>query len=245
MSNHRQRVFGAIAGAFLMATGTAWGDKLDPKAVEQFQTQLNMAMQGSADAQYRVGEMYEQGLGTAKNSSMAFLWFNKASIQGNAKAKEKLVLIDNKSKAETAVEQDRVNAAMRALQQQDQDVTKQKAAEAARNRQADEATKQKAAAEAAARAKAEAAATKTTVPKPAPAAAAAPKPAAAATPVPAAAAAAAPAAASRRQPNRRRRKRRSRNSAPTRARARRPSSCRPVSNGSSQFQVASSRFQFL
>lgn len=190
MSNHRQRVFGAIAGAFLMAAGTAWGDKLDPKSVEQFQTQLNMAMQGSADAQYRVGEMYEQGIGTAQNSSMAFLWFNKASIQGNAKAKEKLVLIDNKSKAETAVEQDRVNAAMRALQQQDQDVNKQKAAEAARNRQADEAARQKAAAEAAARAKAEAAAAKTTVPKPA--AAPAPAPAAAAAPAPAAAAKPAP-----------------------------------------------------
>ncbi len=182
MSNHRQCVFAALAGAFLLGAGTAWAaDKLDPRSVEQFQTQLNMAMQGNADAQYRVGEMYEQGLGTASDPSMAFLWFNKASIQGNARAKEKLGVLDNKAKAESADEQDRVNAAMRALQQQQgQDVVRQKAAaDAARNRQAEEAARQKAAAElAAARAKADAAAKAEAAAKAA-AAKAAPAPAAA------------------------------------------------------------------
>lgn len=185
MSNYRQRVFAALTGTFLLVAGTAWADKMDPRSVEQFQTQLNMAMQGNADAQFRVGEMYEQGLGTARDGSMAFLWFNKASIQGNARAKEKLAAMDTKAKAETADEQERVNAAMRALQQQDNnDVVRQKA-DAARNRQAEEAAKQKAAAElAAARAKADAAAraeaaAKAAAAKPAPApAAAAPAPAA-------------------------------------------------------------------
>lgn len=187
MSNHRQRMFAALAGALLLTATAAQADKLDPKSVEQFQAQLNMAMQGNADAQFRVGEMYEQGLGTASDGSMAFLWFNKASIQGNARAKEKLAALDSKAKAESAEEQDRVNAAMRALQQQqDQDNAKLKAAaEAARNRQTEELTKQKAAAEAAAAAKAKADATAkaeaakaAATAKPAPA----PTPAAATTP---------------------------------------------------------------
>jgi nucleoid-associated protein YgaU len=177
MSNYRQRVCAAIAGAFLLASGTAWADKLDTKSVEQFQAQVNMAMQGDADAQYQVGEMYEQGLGTTRDLNLAFLWFNKASTQGNARAKAKLAAMDNKNSAETAKEQDRVNAAMRALQQQqDQELTKQKAA-AARNRQADEAPKQKAAVEAAAaKARAEAAAKAKAPPVPAPAPAAKPAP---------------------------------------------------------------------
>ena len=187
MSNHRQCVFAVIAGAFLLVAGTAWANKLDPKLVEQFQAQLNMAMQGNADAQFRVGEMYEQGLGTARDASVAFLWFNKASIQGNVRAKEKLAALDNKAKAETSREQERMNAAMRALQQQqDQDLARQKAAAAARNRQTEEAAKQSAAAEAAARARAEASArAREAVPKPAPPAATA-KPVPVATSAPAA-----------------------------------------------------------
>lgn len=177
MSHYRQRVCAAIAGALLLAAGAAWADKLDTKSVEQFQAQVNTAMQGDADAQYRVGEMYEQGLGTPRDLNMAFLWYNKASIQGNARASAKLAAMDNKTSGETSREQERVNAAMRALQQQqDQELAKQKAA-AARNRQAEEAPKQKAAAEAAAaKARAEAAAKAKAPPVPAPAPAAKPVP---------------------------------------------------------------------
>lgn len=161
MTTQCKRGLALFAGAALLAAGAAWGDKLDPRSVEQFQTQLNMAMQGNADAQYRVGEMYELGLGTQRDSGMAFLWFNKASMQGNALAKDKLAAMDMKTKAEAAQEQDRVNAAMRALQQQqEQELARQRAAaEAARNRQGEDAARQKAAAEAAAAAKAKAEAT--------------------------------------------------------------------------------------
>ena len=69
--------------------------RLDAQAVQQFEAQQMLAMKGNADSQYRIGEMYEQGLGTPSDSSMAFLWFNKASIQGNARAKEKLAALLN------------------------------------------------------------------------------------------------------------------------------------------------------
>lgn len=131
----------------------------DPAADREFQTRMNQAMQGDADAQYRVGEMYELGIGTGKDPAMAYLWFNKAANSGNARAKDKLAAAE---KAD-ATEQSRVNSAMRALQQQsvDQDAAKQKAAADARRVQQDEAARlarEKAAAAAAAQAAAEAAA---------------------------------------------------------------------------------------
>lgn len=171
MSNYRQRLFAIAAGAMLLAASSAWADKMDQQSVDQFQAQLNLAMKGNSESQYRVGEMYELGLGTQRDSSMAFLWYNKAATQGNAQAKDKLVALDRAKAQSSAEEQDRVNAAMRALQQQsEQEAARQKAtAEATRARQADEAAKQKAAAEAAAaKAKAEAAARVVVTPKPAP-----------------------------------------------------------------------------
>ncbi len=41
-----------------------------------------VAESGSWDAQYRLGTMYESGLGTPKNYSMAAKWYHRASIQG-------------------------------------------------------------------------------------------------------------------------------------------------------------------
>lgn len=131
----------------------------DPAADREFQARLNQAMQGDADAQYRVGEMYEQGIGIGKDPAMAYLWYNKAANSGNARAKDKLTAAEKVD----VNEQSRVNGAMRALQQQsvDQDVAKQKAAVDARRVQQDEAARvarEKAAAAAAATAAAEAAA---------------------------------------------------------------------------------------
>jgi hypothetical protein len=163
MTNHRQLVYAMLAGAALFAAGPARADQLDAQAVQQFEAQQALAMKGNADSQYRIGEMYEQGLGTKRDPSMAFLWFNKAAIQGNPRAKEKLASLESKSRAESAEEQARVNAAMRALQQSEQqEVAKQKAVAEARRLQQQEdvarANKEKAAAEAAAAAAAAAAA---------------------------------------------------------------------------------------
>jgi TPR repeat protein len=89
----------------------------DVTAEREFQAQLDQAMHGNTNSQYRIGEMYELGIGTRKDTAMAYLWYNKAATQGNVSAKQKLETMDN-SRSDTLQEQTRVEAAMRALQQQ-------------------------------------------------------------------------------------------------------------------------------
>ena len=48
---------------------------------------LDQAMEGSAEAQNNVGEIYSKGLGTAPDYGMAFQWFKKAADQGYNRAK--------------------------------------------------------------------------------------------------------------------------------------------------------------
>ena len=57
-----------------------------------YQVQLKMAEKGNASAQYYLGEMHEQGLGTEQNIEEAFKWYAKAAEQGNTFAKRKLIL---------------------------------------------------------------------------------------------------------------------------------------------------------
>lgn len=101
--------------AFLFSAATA--DTLDNAAVRRFQSQTSSAMQGKAEEQFRLGEMYEKGEGTHSDLAMAYLWYNRAASQGHAVAKEKIANMD-KNKAGVSEEQARVDAAMRALQQQ-------------------------------------------------------------------------------------------------------------------------------
>jgi len=54
-----------------------------PLAFKEF---LAAANEGHAFAQYNVGIMYEQGIGTSKNPEQAFLWYNKSANQDNAAA---------------------------------------------------------------------------------------------------------------------------------------------------------------
>jgi len=56
-----------------------------------FQVQRAQAMKGDAHAQYYLGEMYEQGLGTSQNIDEAFKWYAKAAKKGDSLAKRKLV----------------------------------------------------------------------------------------------------------------------------------------------------------
>ncbi len=104
-----------LAGTFL--PGIAAADNLNPAAVRRFQALTTTAMQGKADDQFRLGEMYEKGDGTRADLAMAYLWYNKAAVQGHSAAKEKIAALD-KTKAGSAEEQARVEATMRALQQQ-------------------------------------------------------------------------------------------------------------------------------
>lgn len=57
-----------------------------------FKVQLAMAEKGSTRAQYYLGEMHENGLGTRQNVDEAFKWYAKAAEQGDPMAKRKLAL---------------------------------------------------------------------------------------------------------------------------------------------------------
>ena len=60
----------------------------NPAAVNEFKSQLTLANKGDVEAQYRVGEMYEKGLGTDQDVSLAIIWYGRASLQGDKRAAE-------------------------------------------------------------------------------------------------------------------------------------------------------------
>lgn len=72
-----------------------------------FQVQLTLAQKGDARAQYYLGEMHEQGLGTKQNADEAFKWYAKAAERGDPMAKRKLNMrpeIESEIKKDQAAE---------------------------------------------------------------------------------------------------------------------------------------------
>lgn len=65
---------------------------LDDADERLFKVQLAMAEKGNTRAQYYLGEMHEQGLGTRQDVDEAFKWYAKAAEQGDSLAKRKLAL---------------------------------------------------------------------------------------------------------------------------------------------------------
>lgn len=59
-----------------------------------FRFQIKLAEQGNAEAQYKVGEMYETGKGADKNIEQAREWYDKSAKQGHKKAEYKLLYIE-------------------------------------------------------------------------------------------------------------------------------------------------------
>ena len=59
-----------------------------------FRFQIKLAQQGNAEAQYKVGEMYEAGKGVSLNKTNAKLWFKKAAAKGHEKATYKMLYLD-------------------------------------------------------------------------------------------------------------------------------------------------------
>lgn len=55
-----------------------------------FKVQMAMAEKGDTRAQYYLGEMHEQGLGTKQDVEEAFKWYAKAAERGDPMAKRKL-----------------------------------------------------------------------------------------------------------------------------------------------------------
>lgn len=68
----------------------AVGAGLDDADERLFKVQLTMAEKGDSRAQYYLGEMHEQGLGTKQDVDEAFKWYAKAAERGDALAKRKL-----------------------------------------------------------------------------------------------------------------------------------------------------------
>ncbi|MEW6331569.1 MAG: tetratricopeptide repeat protein [Pseudomonadota bacterium] len=68
----------------------AAGAGLDDADERLFKVQLAMAEKGDSRAQYFLGEMHEQGLGTRQDVDEAFKWYAKAAEQGDPWAKRKL-----------------------------------------------------------------------------------------------------------------------------------------------------------
>lgn len=62
-----------------------------------FRFQLKLAEQGNKEAQYIVGEMYEQGSGVAKNKTKALRWFETSASQGHKKSTYKLLYLEIQS----------------------------------------------------------------------------------------------------------------------------------------------------
>ena len=56
----------------------------------QFKLDMILAQRGDPDAQYHVGNAYEEGRGTQKSLSQAFEWYNKAAQQNQYEAEYKL-----------------------------------------------------------------------------------------------------------------------------------------------------------
>jgi TPR repeat protein len=72
-----------------------------------YQAQLALAMKGDPRAQYFLGEMHEQGLGTKQDVDEAFKWYAKAAEQGDVLAKRKLSMrkeIEQEINAEKTLE---------------------------------------------------------------------------------------------------------------------------------------------
>lgn len=63
---------------------------LDDADERLFKVQLAMAEKGDTRAQYFLGEMHEQGLGTKQDVDEAFKWYTKAAEQGDTLALRKL-----------------------------------------------------------------------------------------------------------------------------------------------------------
>jgi TPR repeat protein len=70
-------------------TNTAGAEDTD---VQLFKVQLAVAKKGNPRAQYYLGEMHEQGLGTKQDVDEAFKWYNKAAEKGDPLAQRKLAL---------------------------------------------------------------------------------------------------------------------------------------------------------
>jgi TPR repeat protein len=85
----RLHVPGLILLVLILAVPAARADTPDERL---FQAQMMLAKRGDPNAQYYLGEMYEQGLGTQQNLNEAFKWYDQAAKKGNRLATRKIAM---------------------------------------------------------------------------------------------------------------------------------------------------------
>ncbi len=95
--------------------------ELGDSYVKLFKMQLQLANGGNAGAQYSMGEMYEQGLGTTENMEVAYQWYEKAAAKGDVRAKHKLA---RRSDSVTKIDRAQQALANSASKKQTQDAKK-------------------------------------------------------------------------------------------------------------------------
>jgi len=64
--------------------------QITQKYRENLQNTINAAQQGDAEAQYRLGVLYDKGVGVKKDKREAVRWYRRAASQGHAKAQDSL-----------------------------------------------------------------------------------------------------------------------------------------------------------
>lgn len=81
----KKLIYVAVAMFFLMLeTGNLFAQ--DPNETDQFNETLKKAEAGDADAQSKLGIMYEKGIGTPQSYEEAIIWYTKAAEQGHIDA---------------------------------------------------------------------------------------------------------------------------------------------------------------
>lgn len=124
-----------------LVTANVWGQ--EEHLSKLFEVHSKFAALGSAEAQYKLGQMYEEGQGTQADYAKAREWYEKAATQGYDKAKQRLETWDEK-----AIRADSDAAAREAAlaQQRAAEERARQEAAAAQQRVAEEKARQEAAA---------------------------------------------------------------------------------------------------
>lgn len=118
----------------LVATGaSAQEDHLS----KLFEVHSKFAAMGSAEAQFKLGQMYEEGQGTKADIAKAREWYGKAAAQGYDKAKQRLEVLDARAAkaGSDAAAQEAAVAQKRAEEEKARQAEVQKRAEEEKARQ--------------------------------------------------------------------------------------------------------------
>ncbi len=94
MSIHRFSIILALFAATCFITVPARAIDLVDQSGNLFVFQQKLARKGNSTAQYRVGFMYERGIGVDANAEMARQWYRQAAKQGNRDAMNRLVYME-------------------------------------------------------------------------------------------------------------------------------------------------------